>query len=316
MPDTVSLINSEYFGKDKSKNYLKHDFRRVLEGFIQREVLLRVIIECSKERHDKKENKDESGKVVSIAYGDFDPDGAGFLYSILGNHEKGVMIDMRLLLTKKETCAGGKFIKDLTKLKSKDFFDYYCKYEESKIVIPQLLLRQFMMEHKADAKMKGKDFLNKHKDVVEQVVGELVKKAKTFNDNNYSGIVIKNYEETKFHKDRQSEKYEILEESEGIGGISFTKTTRRDKSKVETVKISKALNEFADVIGLYQTLVSENTSFFGSSWPLDTHVQRTFALFRKDISVDSQQKVIDSMAQHLSKALNLTGWRITDSKKG
>jgi hypothetical protein len=311
----ITAINEEYFGKDKSKNYLKHDFIRVLEGFIQREVLLCVIVACSKKRHNMKESKNEVGEVVSITYGDYDPDNAGFLYSVFKNHELGVIIDMRLLLAKKEAGTGGKFVKDVTKLKAEDFLDYYRHSEEGKVVIPALLLRQFLENHKDNVKLSGSDFLDKHIDKIGDKVRELVNKASTFNDTNYSDMIIKDYEALKFHKDNQPEKYEVLEDNEGIGAFSFTKTTRRDKSKVETIKISKALNEFVEIIALYQMLVSENTSFYGSSWPLDTYVQRTFALFRKDTPTVAQQKVTDSVAKHLSQALNVTGWRITDNQR-
>ncbi len=62
-------------------------------------------------------------------------------------------------------------------------------------------------------------------------------------------------------------------------------------------------------------IVSENTSFYGSNWPLDTYVQRTCALFRKDTPIAAQQKVVDGMVKHLNQALNVTCWRTTDNQR-
>lgn len=310
---SVTDINDEFFGKDKSRNYLKHDFRRVLEGFVQREVLLHVAIECSKKRHNKKESKDETGNIVSIAYGDYDPDNAGFLFSVLKNHELGVMIDMRLLLTKNESGAGGKFIKDITQLQSDDFINYYKFSEENKTIIPHLLIGKLIEGRKDGKAMKANDLIDSNTDQIKQVVDELVSKARKFNGCDYSKTIIMDYQALKFHKDRQPEKYEVTESRDGQGVFNMVNTTRRDKSKIETQAISKALNEFAEIIALYQLLVSKDTSFFGSSWPLDTHIQRTFALFRKNIPSDIQQKVVDDIVKHLRPSLNVTGWQITDA---
>ena len=55
---TVLEINEEYFGEDKSKTYLKDDFAKVLIAAIQRDVILYVIKEASKARHDNKKYED------------------------------------------------------------------------------------------------------------------------------------------------------------------------------------------------------------------------------------------------------------------
>ena len=72
--EKIAAFNEEFFGSDKSRTYIKHDFRRVIEGIVQREVLIHVAIECSKARHNQKETTNDKGEVVSIAYGDYDED--------------------------------------------------------------------------------------------------------------------------------------------------------------------------------------------------------------------------------------------------
>lgn len=310
----IITFNDEFFGGDKSRTYLKHDFRRVIEGIVQREVLIRVAIECSKKRHNKKEAKDDNGNVVSIAYGDYDEDNAGFLYPIIKNHELGLMIDLRLLLNVNEKGAGGKFVKDLLTLKPEDFINYFkFSKNDGSIIIPHLLNVEFIASRKAKEGLSGSDFIDKHSKKIEQSVNELVAKARKYNDKNYPKQLVKDYQALKFHKDNQPEKYEIIETKEGLGGFSFNTTIRRDKSKIESQKITEALNEFAEIIGLYGLLYGR-ADFYGTSWPLDTHMERTFALFTKEVPEDTRKEATDNLVKYLKPSLNLMGWQISDTK--
>lgn len=312
--ENIIAFNEEFFGDDKSRTYIKHDFRRVIEGIVQREVLIRLAIECSQKRHSKKETKDENGNVVSIAYGDYDEDNAGFLYSIIKNHELGLMIDLRLLLTKKERGAGGKFVKDLLSLKSEDYIDYYkFSKDNGATIIPSLLSAKHFKSLKAKEGLSGSDFIDKHATEIRKVVDELTMKARRFNDKNYSKLLVSDYEALKFHKDNQPEKYEIIESKEGLGDFTFTSTVRRDKSKIEAKKISQALNEFAEIVSIYGLLYGR-ADFYGTNWPLDTHIERTFALFRKEVPKDIRNETTNNLVKYLKPSLNLMGWRISDTK--
>jgi hypothetical protein len=279
--EKIIAFSEEFFGSNKSRTYIKHDFRRVIEGIVQREVLIRIAIECSKVRHNKKEITNKKGEIVSIAYGDYDQDNAGFLYPIIKNQELGLMIDLRLLLSKKEKGAGGKFIKDLSSLKTDDFIKYYkFSKDNGATIIPHLLTADFIANRKAKSGETGNDFIDNHSHKIEQAVNELITKAKKFNDKNYPKQLIEGYEALKFHKDRQPEKYEITENKEGLGGFTFTTTTRHDKSKIDSKKITEALNEFSEVVGIYQLLI-DKTDFYGTNWPLDTYMERTLHYLQK-----------------------------------
>jgi hypothetical protein len=312
--EKIVTFNDEFFGTDKSRIYIKHDFRRVIEGIVQREVLIRVAIECSKERHNTKETRNEKGEVVSVAYGDYDQDNAGFLYPIIKNQELGLMIDLRLLLTKDEKGAGGKFVKDLLSLKAQDFINYFkFSKDNGATIIPHLLNVEFMASRKAKDGLSGSDFIDKHSLKIEQAVNELITRARKFNDKNYSMQLVKDYEALKFHKDKQPEKYEITESKEGLGGFTFTTTTRRDKSKIDSRKITEALNEFAEIISIYQLLIGR-ADFYGTNWALDTHMERTFALFTKTVPEVTRKEAVSNIVKYLQPSLNLMGWKVSDTK--
>ncbi len=311
--ERITSFNEEFFGGDKSRTYIKHDFRRVIEGIVQREVLMRVVIECSKARHNQKEITNENGEVISIAYGDYDEDNAGFLYPIIKNQEIGLMIDLRLLLNKKEAGAGGKFIKDLISLKPEDYINYFkLSKDNGSIIIPHLLHAEFIAARKAKNEQSGSDFIDSHSQKIEKVVNKMIAKAQKFNDKNYSKLLIEDYEALKFHKDRQPEKYEITENKEGLAGFTFTTTTKRDKSKIESKKITEALNDFSEIIGIYQLLVGK-ADFYGTGWSLDTYIERTFALFKKEVPEDTRQEALNNIVKYLQPSLNLMGWRLNDT---
>lgn len=303
---TISDINDEYFGKDKSRNYLKHDFSRVLEGIVQRSVLVDVLVECSKARHDKRKHVDDKG-CVTIARGDFDPDNAGFLWSIYESYQKGVMVDVRQLLVPTERGAGGKFIKDIAKLTVDDFMDYYKT--DKAYTIPPFLLGVFLKQKDDDKSLSIVDFVDSHRNEIKSSVDLLVKEANDFHGKGYFNLIVKEYQSLKFHKDNQPEKYNITEEVEKFGFTKGRKTIRQDKAKIEITKIAEYLNGFADIISIYQNLVSSNTSFYGSSWPLETYIQRTFDLFAKDVPADIQKKVTEDVVKYLDTSLRVVGWR-------
>ena len=79
----IGEINEEYFGTDRSRNYLKDDYSRVLRGTIVRSILVELFVELSRERRNKRELP-EGG----TAYGDFDPDNAGFFANFFDTYQK------------------------------------------------------------------------------------------------------------------------------------------------------------------------------------------------------------------------------------
>ena len=248
---TVLEINEEYFGEDKSKTYLKDDFTKVLLSTIQCNVILCVIEEASKARHDKE--KYEGG---GVAYGDFDPDNAGLLFNIFENYEKGFMINVRQLLIEKEAGAGGKFIKDIHGLTTDNFIDFY----KNSVSMPPLLLPNYLNDHSKDKPVDAVKFIDSNRTKIDKKVNSLITKAQQFQSKGYF------------------------------------KT------------IAECLNDFAEIITLYQELVVKNTSFFSPNWSLKACIERTFALFNKEIPASVKKQAIQSIATHLHKSLDIVGW--------
>ena len=296
----VADVNKEYFGEDKKKTYIKDDFTNVLHSAIQREVILHVLNEVSKARHT--EEKCENGSVV---FGDFDPDNAGLLISIFETYEKGFMINIRQLLTPRETGAGGKFIKDIQALNVEDFIDFYKNSKPGSVRIPPILLSDWIDTHAKNKSIKGADFIDNNHIKIEQVVNYLVEKARTFQSEGYYNKIVNEYQALEFHKDHQPDKYNVYEES-----LDFLSTVIRSrKSKVETSIISDCLNEFAEIVMTYRNLIANNTSFLSSNWPLDVYIERTFALFSKEISNDIKKKVVQDIAKYLQRSIEIVGWK-------
>ena len=141
--DTIATINQEYFGTDKSRNYLKNDFSSVLKGTIVQSILVEVFRELNKERSNTRDLPDD-GK----AYGDFDPNNAGFFANIFDSYQKGWMIDVRMLLGGRknknrggrEAGTGGRFVDDLVSLSADDFMEYYIQPDS--VTIPRCLLEK------------------------------------------------------------------------------------------------------------------------------------------------------------------------------
>lgn len=296
---TVSDINKEYFGKDKKKTYIKDDFTNVLYSAIQHEVIFHVLNKVSKARHTKKEHKNGS-----IAFGDFDPDNAGLLMNIFKTYEKGFMLDIRQLLAPREAGAGGKFIKDIQALNVEDFIDFY---KNSKC-IPPILLGDWINTRTKNKSIKDVDFIDNNHVKIECTVNYLVEKARTFQSEEYYNKIVNEYQALEFHKDRQPEKYDVYEESLDSPYIIIKKTTRNRKSKVDTNIIYDCLNDFAEIVTAYQSLIPNNTSFLSSNWPLDIYIERTFALFSKEISNDIKKKVIQDLAKYLQISIEIVGW--------
>ena len=310
---SIKDINKEYFGHDKRKNYLKNDFSVVLHDIIQRDILLQAFSECSEARHYEKRRKNRNGSET-VSVGDFDPDNAGFLLSIFDTYEKGFMVDVRQLLVSNETGAGGKFIKDLATLTVADFIDYYKNSQTNGVAIPHLLISELIKNDKAENKLTPTNFIDHNISKIENGVDTLTTKVAQFHSQNHFDQIIKDYQALKLHKDRQPEKYNVKEEIEEFGLLTVNKSTRHDKAKVEIGKIADYLNGFAEIIELYQSLVSSNTSLFGSNWSLEMYVQRTFALFAKEVSEDIQKKVMEDIVKYLDKSLHIVGWRHTSVK--
>lgn len=302
---TVADINEEYFGNDKSKNYLKNDYSRVLYGVVQRSVIINVLREASKARHNEQRKIDKNGNE-SIARGDFDPDNAGFLSSIYELYQKGMMVDVRQLLTPKEAGAGGKFVKDIVKLNTNSFLDYYKT--AGAYTVPPVLFGKFLEEKKADESLSITDFIDTHSTSIDNVVKNLVQKAVDFQNKTYFSQIVADYQALKFHKDYRPEKYDITESTDELLGWKTTVTTRRDKATVEIKKIAESLNDFAEIIEVYQSLVSKNTNFYSTSWPLSVYVERSFALFAKDAPADVREKTSADIVKYLDPALRIVGW--------
>lgn len=295
---TVLEINEEYFGEDKSKTYLKDDFTKVLLAAIQRDVILYVIKEASKARHDKEKYKDGG-----VAYGDFDPYNAGLLFNIFENYEKGFMIDVRQLLIEKEAGAGGKFIKDIQGLTTDNFIDFY----KNSVSIPPLLLAN-LNNHSEDKPIDVVKFIDSNRTKIDKKVNGLITKAQQFQSKGYFKSIVFDYQALEFHKDNRPTKYNVRKETTDFPFADGEKTIRSRISEVDIKTIAECLNDFAEIITLYQELVVKNTSFFSPNWSLKAYVERTFALFNKEIPASVKKQAIKSIATHLHKSLDIVDW--------
>ncbi len=305
----IAKINEEYFGTDRSKNYLKDDFSRVLRGTVVRSILVEIFIELNKKRHNTRDLPN-GGK----AYGDFDPDNAGFFANIFDSYQRGWMIDVRMLLGGRknknrggrEAGTGGRFIDELVGLSVNDFMDYYIKPDS--VIIPRRLLGK-LINDKPDDKVA---FLKSNEDTIEGIVAELASKAKKFQSKGYYNKIIKDYEALELHKDNRPDKYDIRTEPLDFPFSNGTMTVRSQKATIAIREIAQCLNEFAEIIGAYQLLVGKNTDFFGSNWPLDVFISRTLDLFAKGIPDGTAKKVEKEIVKYLHPALHVVGWSHDD----
>ncbi len=266
-------------------------------------MIIEVLVEASKARHNKKEHDDGS-----TSHGDFDPDNAGPLSSIFGTYQNGLMVDVRQLLTPKEAGAGGKFIKAIQKLTTDDFIKYYKNNTSGSTSIPPLLFIDFINTREKDKSIQGADFIDNNRMVIEAAVDKLVAKARAFQSKNYFDKIVVDYQAYEFHKDSRPEKYDVREEDMDFPFSNGKMTVRRRKSSVEIKSITACLNDFAEIVTIYQRLVGKNTSFLSSNVPLDTYVQQTFAVFAKDIPESTQKKTVQSVVTHLHKSIDIAGW--------
>lgn len=67
------------------------------------------------------------------------------------------------------------------------------------------------------------------------------------------------------------------------------------------------MNDFAEIVIIYQSLVGVD-SFNCSMQPLGIYINRTFALFSKDIPKKTKTKVTKDVVKYLDRALYVTGW--------
>lgn len=305
----ISTINEEYFGKDSRRNYLRDDFLKVLRDIIQRETMIYVFIECSKNYRNKLVDKNNKGEVVSTRYGTFDPDNSNFLYSIMDTHEKGFMVNLRQFLVD-ETGAGGKFVKELRKLKVNDFLDYYKNTKPDKIIIPPVLFKYLVQNNDDKSRTKLDNILIDHFSEIEIIFNKLIDEANNFVSVNYHEKIIKQYQALAFHKDREPEKYDVTETVRNFGLLTTRKITKHNKAKIETSLISKAMEDFSTIIFLYQSLIGDNTNFIATNFPLNNYIERTLDLFNKKVSPNTKQKITDDLVKYLSLSLNLVRWRI------
>jgi len=306
----ISAINEQYFGKDSRRNYLRDDFLKVLKDIIQREVMIYTFIECSKTYRNKLVDKNNKGEVVSTRYGIFDPDNSNFLYSIMDTHEKGFMVNLRQLLTPCESGAGGKFVKELRELTVNDFLNHYKNAKSDKIIIPPVLFKYLLQNRGSEHRVKLDNILIDHFSEIEIIFNELINRANKFVSVNYHEKIIKQYQALAFHKDREPEKYDITETVRNFGLLTTRKVTKRNKAKIETSLISKAMEDFSTIIFLYQSLIGDNTNFIASNFPLDNYIERTLDLFIKKVLPDTKQNIVDDLVKNLPLSLNLVGWRI------
>lgn len=305
----VAKINEEYFGSDKSKNYLKDDYNKVLRGTVVRTILVEILVELSKKRHNKRELP-----KGGIAYGDFDPDNAGFFANIFDTYQKGWMIDVRMLLGGKknknrggrEKGTGGRFIDDIVHLSADDFMEYYIKPDG--VTIPKCLLGKAITENPTDSVA----FVKNNKDIIVNVLDNLVDKAKRFQSKGYHNKIIRDYEALEFHKDNRPDKYDVRKETTDFPFANGYMTVRSLKASIEIKEIAECLNEFAEIIGTYQLLVGKNTNFFGATWSLDIFIERTLDLFTKELPNDTVEKIGQDIVRYLHPAIDIVGW---DHKK-
>lgn len=303
--DKISKINEEYFGTDRSRNYLKDDFSRVIKGTIVRSILVELFVELNKERRNIRDLPD-GGK----AYGDFDPDNAGFFANIFDSYQKGWMIDVRMFLGGKknkkrggrEAGTGGRFIDDLVDLSTDDFMDHYIK--PGSVTVPRCLSEKLSSEEPDDKVT----FLKSNEGIVEAIAADLIDKAKKFQSKGYHSKIIKDYEALELHKDNRPEKYDIRTEPTDFPFSNGTITVRSPKATVAIKEIAQCLNEFAEIIGTYRLLVGRNTDFIGSNWALDVFISRTLDLFVKDLSESAIEKIGKDIVKYLHPSIDLVGW--------
>lgn len=301
----VSKINEDYFGTDKSKNYLKDDYFSVLRGAIVRSILIELYRELDKTRHNK---QDLPGG--GTAYGDFDPDNAGFFANIFSVYQKGWMIEVRILLGGlknknrggREAGTGGRFIDEVAELSTDDFIKYYI--ESDGIIIPRCLSSKF----REGGPHNRASFIKDNSDVINELVLSLTNKAKKFQSQGYYHKIIKDYEAIEFHKDNRPDKYSIHKEPIDVPFSNGHIIIRRPRAGVEIHFIAQCLNEFAEIISIYQRLVGENTSFVKDVWPLDVFILRTLNLFAKALPNNTAEKLGKDMVKHLRPALAIVGW--------
>lgn len=91
-----------------------------------------------------------------------------------------------------------------------------------------------------------------------------------------------------------------------INGIKLIKQSR---SSIEIRKITKSLNEFAEIATVYQSLVGQNTSFCRPELELRVFIDRTLALFVKKVPDETKEKILKDIVHYLKESLDIVYWR-------
>lgn len=273
----IICINRIYFGvpyigeeADNTCDYLNRDFRKVLFGIIQRDILSNVIIATNDEKSP--------------------------LFDLLQTFNNGLLVDTRKLLKperKKNTkldssielgsCTGGDFIKDLLELDE-------SQLDEVIEIINQETngLKDLYFEN-AQEKFKL-----------------LKKKVSTFNSKNYYGQLIKDNESLCLHKNRVPQKRELVDTIIENNYPITTKTkVYRSRNNLDIDGIARCLNEFAEIIRTYQSITcSMNVNFYVIQ---DLSLLQYIENYYKQFSIiDNHKKLIDRTYNETIKHLKVS----------
>lgn len=269
------FINEVYFGAtydgskpDKTRDYLSKDFGRVLYGLIQHDVLTHVL--------------------------SHNPEKYATLANIRETFDHGLVVNLRKLVKKERaakkgcfvgepgSCTGGDFIEDLYRLKKEDLDEIIISTREFEDKLADLFFSN------AD-----KTFL------------QLQDKVRSFKDKNYYERLVKANEGVGLHKDHQPVKRKVVKREtiyEPNCPFHINKTTYRSRFSLEVQEVAKCLNELAEIIYLYQSIMfSRGVCFFVShDYYLKPYIERCFAMFG---SLEDFTSEINTTAQSIIKSL-------------
>lgn len=141
------------------------------------------------------------------------------------------------------------------------------------------------------------------------VVYGLIQKARQFQSKEYYEKIILKYQAQEFHKDRQPDKYCIKEKTEKLGSLKITNRIKRKRYGVELNLLVPCLEEFSEIVMLYQKLTRINTSFDIANIPLANYIEGTSSLFSEKMPEDFRQVVLDSVIKRLPNSIKLVGFR-------
>lgn len=310
MNNRIADINEEFFGDDKHKDYLINDYHSVLFNLVQREVIMTVLKSHSKARKNQEVHKDHTGEIVSIHYGDFDPNNAAALSSIAEAHQMGTMASIRLLFEYSDKKPGRgsfiKFISDISDLSVSDFIDYYSQNK----TVPRSLKVQYEMSKLRRENVSPDSLVSDNLTDIADAVEDIKSKSNHYIRSGYKNKIIDDYQSRKFHKDRQPIKHDVSESERSIReGFTVKHTTRRSLATFELGHISKSIEDMANIMLRYQELVTENTDFKKYDIELDRFVRNSFSVLSGgDIETADHEVTIVSIHKNIPTALRLVGW--------